>query len=61
VIEKIVDGKINKYLAEVSLLEQPFVKDPDLTVGEVLTRHIAKLGENMEVRRFVRFQLGESA
>jgi elongation factor Ts len=61
VIDKIVDGRVNKYLAEVSLLEQPFVKDPDLTVGEVLTRQIAKLGENMEVRRFVRFQLGETA
>jgi len=60
VIEKIVDGRINKFLAEVSLLEQPFVKDPDLTVGEVLTRQIAKLGENMEVRRFVRYQLGEA-
>jgi elongation factor Ts len=61
VIDKIVDGRVNKYLSEVSLLEQPFVKDPDLTVGEVLTRQIAKLGENMEVRRFVRFQLGETA
>lgn len=60
VIEKIVEGRIAKFLAEISLLEQPFIKDPDVTVGEVLTRHVAKLGENMTVRRFVRFQLGES-
>jgi elongation factor Ts len=60
VIEKIVEGRVAKFLAEVSLLEQPFIKDPDLTVGEVLARHVAKLGENMTVRRFVRFQMGES-
>jgi elongation factor Ts len=60
VVEKMVEGRINKFLAEVSLLEQPFIKDPDLTVGEVLTRQIAKLGENMTVRRFVRYQLGEA-
>jgi elongation factor Ts len=60
VAEKMVEGRINKFLAEVSLLEQPFIKDPDLTVGEVLTRQIAKLGENMTVRRFVRYQLGEA-
>jgi len=61
VIEKIVEGRVAKFLAEVSLLEQPFIKDPDVTVGEMLTRHISKLGENMTVRRFVRFQMGESA
>ena len=60
VIEKIVEGRIAKFLAEISLLEQPFIKDPDVTVGEMLTRHVAKLGENMTVRRFVRFQMGES-
>jgi len=60
VIEKIVEGRVAKFLAEVSLLEQPFIKDPDVTVGEMLTRHVAKLGENMTVRRFVRFQMGES-
>jgi len=61
VIEKIVEGRVAKFLAEISLLEQPFIKDPDLTVGEVLTRHVAKLGENMTVRRFVRFQMGEGS
>lgn len=61
VVEKIVEGRIGKFLAEVCLLEQPFIKDPDVTVGEMLTRHVAKLGENMTVRRFVRYQMGESA
>ncbi len=60
VMEKMVEGRVNKFLAEVSLLEQPYVKDPDLTVQEVLTRAITKLGENMTVRRFVRFQLGDA-
>jgi elongation factor Ts len=60
VIDKIVAGRVAKYLAEVSLLDQPFVKDPDLTVGEVLARQIAQMGENMTVRRFVRFQMGEA-
>ena len=60
VMEKMVEGRVNKFLAEVSLLEQPYVKDPDMTVQEVLTRAITKLGENMTVRRFVRFQLGDS-
>ncbi|MDH5527288.1 MAG: translation elongation factor Ts [Nitrospirota bacterium] len=58
VIEKILEGRINKFLGEISLMDQPFVKDPEHTVGEVLQRQIAKLGENMTVRRFVRFQLG---
>ncbi|HEX9749293.1 MAG TPA: translation elongation factor Ts [Methylomirabilota bacterium] len=60
VIDKIVEGRVAKFLGEISLLEQRFVKDPDLTVGEVLARQIAKLGENMTVRRFVRFQMGEA-
>ncbi|MBN2224458.1 MAG: translation elongation factor Ts [Deltaproteobacteria bacterium] len=59
VIEKIVEGKIKKFYTEVCLLDQPFVKDPDKSVGEYLTNTIAKIGENMVIRRFVRFQLGE--
>jgi len=59
IVEKMVEGRINKFLAEVSLLEQPYIKDPDSTVGELLTRQVGKLGENMTIRRFVRFQLGE--
>jgi elongation factor Ts len=57
--DKIVDGKIEKFYAEQALLEQPFVKDPDITVGELITRASAKTGEKVEVRRFARFALGE--
>lgn len=59
VIEKILEGKLKKFYTEVCLLEQPFVKDPDISVGGYLTNMIAKIGENMVIRRFVRFQLGE--
>lgn len=58
-IEKIVDGQVNKYFAERCLLEQPFVKNPDQDVGELVKEHIAKLGENIVVRRFSRIGLGE--
>jgi elongation factor Ts len=57
--DKIVDGKIEKFYAEQALLEQPFVKDPDVTVGELIIRAAAKTGEKLEVRRFARFALGE--
>ncbi len=60
-IEKIVDGMLVKYFAERCLLDQPFVKNPDQTVGEYLKEHIAKLGENIVVRRFNRMALGEVA
>ena len=59
VVEKIVEGKIEKFYAEFVLLEQPFVKDPDKTVGQLITEKVAKIGENIQVRRFVRFKLGE--
>ena len=59
VVQKIVDGKIEKYFSEFVLLEQPFVKDPDKTVGQLVTEKVAKIGENIQVRRFVRFKLGE--
>lgn len=59
VIEKIVDGKIDKYYSEVCLYEQPFVKDPDRTIQQLVTDTVAKLGENLNIRRFVRFVLGE--
>jgi elongation factor Ts len=58
-IGKIVDGQIKKWLAESCLLEQPYVKNPDLKVGDYLKETIAKIGENIVVRRFVRFELGE--
>ncbi len=57
-IQKIVEGKLEKYYQTICLMDQPFVKNPDVTVKELLTERIAKLGENMLIRRFVRFQLG---
>ncbi len=57
-IEKIVEGKINKFLSESCLLEQAYVKNPDQTVGQFLTEMIAKMGENMVIRKFARFQIG---
>lgn len=57
-IEKIVEGKLNKFLSENCLLEQAYVKNPDQTVQEVLTEKIAKMGENMKIKRFARFQIG---
>jgi elongation factor Ts len=59
IIDKIVDGKIEKYFAEVVLLEQPYVKDNDLTVEEFVKNMIGSLGENIQIRRFSRFRLGE--
>lgn len=56
--QKIIEGKIEKYYSQVCLIDQPFVKNPEQTVKDVLTEKIAKLGENMQIRRFVRFQLG---
>ncbi len=61
IVEKIVDGKIGKYYSEVCLLEQPFVKDTDITVGDLLTQTIATLGENIRIARFVRLELGDTA
>ena len=57
-VEKIVEGKVNKFLSENCLLEQAYVKDPDQTVQQVLTAMIAKMGENMMIKRFARFQIG---
>jgi len=58
-VQKIVEGKLAKYFGSVCLLEQPFVKNPDQTVQELLTESIAKIGENILIGRFARFQLGE--
>jgi len=60
VIEKIVEGKLKKFFSEACLLEQPFVKDPDITIQGLLNDLMAKTGENIVLRRFVRYQLGES-
>jgi elongation factor Ts len=61
VVEKILEGKLDKYFSDFCLLEQVFIKDPEgkKKIKDVITDKIAKLGENMVVRRFVRFQLGE--
>ena len=57
-IDKIVDGKLDKWYSEVCLMEQPFVKDPDVTIKDLLTNNIAALGENIKVRRFARLEIG---
>jgi elongation factor Ts len=61
IIERIVSGKADKYFQESLLLEQPFIKDPSVTVGDLVTQAIAKLGENIKVRRFARLEVGEDA
>jgi elongation factor Ts len=57
-IQKIVEGKLEKYFQQICLLDQPFVKQPEVSIKDLLTQKIAKLGENMIIRRFVRYQLG---
>ena len=56
---KIVEGRIEKYYEQVCLLEQPFIKDPDVKVKDLLNEKISKIGENIRIRRFVRFEVGE--
>jgi elongation factor Ts len=60
-LEKIVEGQVKKYFAEKCLLDQPFIKNPDQTVGDYVKEHNARLGENILVRRFSRIALGEVA
>ncbi|MBC9783446.1 MULTISPECIES: translation elongation factor Ts [Heliobacterium] len=59
IVDKMVEGRVEKYYKETCLLEQPFIKNPDVTVQQLLTEAVAKIGENISVRRFVRFELGE--
>jgi len=59
--DKIIAGKLEKFYSEVCLLEQPFVKDPDLSVQDLLNGLIGKMGEKVEIRRFTRYQVGEGA
>jgi len=61
VLAKIAEGKLSKWYTEVALLEQPFVKDPDKTIEDLRREIIGKIGENIEIRRFVRFRVGEGA
>jgi elongation factor Ts len=58
ILERIIEGKLQKFYEEVCLLEQAFIKDPDLTVNELVKQQNARLGENIVVRRFVRFEVG---
>ncbi len=60
VIEKIVEGKMNKFLKDNCLMHQAYVRDPDITIADLLNELIAKIGENISIKRFVRFQIGES-
>lgn len=59
IIDKMIEGRVEKYYKEVCLLEQPFVKDPDKTVGQMVNEAVAKIGEKIAVRRFVRYEMGE--
>ena len=59
VVEKMVAGRIEKYYKEVCLLEQPFIKDDKMSVGDIVKQAIAEIGENITVRRFVRYEMGE--
>ncbi len=61
VIEKMVGGKVEKFFAEICLLEQSFIKDPDKLVSQLVSDAVARMGENIVVRRFARFQLGEQS
>jgi elongation factor Ts len=60
VIDKIVEGKLNSFYEQVCLLDQPSIRDPKLTIGQVVQAAIAKMGENIGIPRFVRFKLGEA-
>ncbi|WP_018132530.1 translation elongation factor Ts [Effusibacillus pohliae] len=59
IVDKIVEGRIDKFFKDVCLLEQPFVKNPDQTIQELLNEKIAKIGEKISIRRFVRYEMGE--
>jgi len=59
VLEQIVEGRMSKFYSEACLLEQPFIKDPSITVRDHIAAYIQKIGENIQVRRFVRYKLGE--
>jgi elongation factor Ts len=60
ILDKIVEGKLKKFYQENCLLNQPFVRDPDISIADLMNELIAKIGENITIKRFVRFQIGES-
>jgi elongation factor Ts len=59
IVDKMVEGRIEKFFKETCLLEQPYIRDPEVSVQQVLTETIAKIGENISIRRFVRYEMGE--
>ena len=61
VIDKIVEGKLNSFYEQICLLEQASIRDPKITIGQVVTQAIAKMGENIGIARFIRFKLGEGS
>ena len=61
VVEKIVEGKLNKFIEDNCLVHQSFVKNPDMTISQLVQEAVAKLGENITINRFVRFALGEQS
>ncbi|HHV78085.1 MAG TPA: translation elongation factor Ts [Firmicutes bacterium] len=60
IVDKVVEGRMSKFFAEVCLLNQPFIKDESITVGDLIKQHIGRIGENITVKRFVRFEVGEA-
>ncbi len=61
IVDRIAEGKMEKFYQEVCLMEQPFIKNPDITIKQLLEELVVKIGENIIIRRFVRFQLGETS
>jgi len=59
IVDKMVEGRLNKFYEEICLLDQPFVKNPDITIGDFVKEEIMAIGENVKIRRFARFQMGE--
>ena len=59
IVDKMVEGRVSKYYKEICLMEQPFVKNPDLTIEDLVKEQIMTIGENVKIRRFARFQMGE--
>ena len=59
IVEKMIEGRIEKYFKEVCLLEQPFIKDPEIAVKDLIVEKISQIGENIKVRRFARYEVGE--
>jgi len=59
ILDKIVEGRVSKFYSETCLLEQPFIRDPDITVKDLIASYVQKIGEHIQVRRFVRYKVGE--